>query len=77
MTGPDLWALAGQLRGMAGVDQVTPFGNTLHVAGHDAKVLFDSISALREDTPHRWEPIAPGLEDVFISLMDQAPDPQG
>ena len=74
VTGPDLWALAGQLRGMAGVDQVTPFGNTLHVTGQDAERLFQSISDVREGMPHRWEPIQPGLEDVFISLMEQAPD---
>jgi hypothetical protein len=23
---------------------------------------------------HRWEPIEPGLEDVFISLMETAKD---
>ncbi|MBI4755353.1 MAG: ABC transporter ATP-binding protein [Betaproteobacteria bacterium] len=69
VSGPDLWALAQRLRGQPGVDQVTPFGNTLHVTGRDAQRLFESISALREDTPHRWEPIEAGLEDVFISLM--------
>jgi len=74
VSGPDLWALAESLRNLPGVDQVTPFGNTLHVTGRDAARLFASISAVKKGAPHRWEPIEPGLEDVFISLMEQAPD---
>jgi ABC-2 type transport system ATP-binding protein len=77
VTGPDLWQLAEALRGLPGVDQVTPFGNTLHVIGRDARLLFESISAVKETSPHRWEEMAPGLEDVFISLMDRAPDQPG
>jgi ABC-2 type transport system ATP-binding protein len=74
VTGPDLWDLAQRLEGLPGIDQVTPFGNTLHVIGRDEQVLFASISRVREGAPHRWAQIAPGLEDVFISLMEQAPD---
>jgi ABC-2 type transport system ATP-binding protein len=74
VTGPDLWALAESLRGMPGVDLVTPFGNTLHVTGRDASLLFESISRVREGAPHRWEPMPAGLEDVFISLMEEAPN---
>jgi len=74
VSGPDLWSLAESLKGLPGVDQVTPFGSTLHVTGRDARTLFDSISRLKEGMPHRWEPIEPGLEDVFISLMERAPE---
>jgi ABC-2 type transport system ATP-binding protein len=74
VSGPDLWSLAESLKGLPGVDQVTPFGSTLHVTGRDARALLDSISRLKEGTPHRWEPIEPGLEDVFISLMERAPE---
>lgn len=74
VTGPDLAALADKLCRLPGVEQVTPFGNTLHVTGRDAQQLFASISAIKEGAPQRWEPIEPGLEDVFISLMEQAPD---
>jgi ABC-2 type transport system ATP-binding protein len=77
VTGPDLWQLAESLRGLPGVDQVTPFGNTLHVIGRDAQLLFESISQVRETSPHRWEEMSPGLEDVFISLMDRAPESPG
>jgi ABC-2 type transport system ATP-binding protein len=74
VSGPDLWALAETLRGLPGVDQVTPFGNTLHVTGRDGARLFESITRAREGAPHRWEPIEPGLEDVFINLMERARD---
>jgi ABC-2 type transport system ATP-binding protein len=74
VTGPNLAALADSLRALPGVDQVTAFGNALHVAGQDAAALFESISALQESSPHRWEPIEPGLEDVFISLMGEVRD---
>jgi ABC-2 type transport system ATP-binding protein len=74
VSGPDLWALAETLRGLPGVDQVTPFGNTLHVTGRDGARLFESITRAREGAPHRWEPIEPGLEDVFINLMERSRD---
>ncbi|MGB0126097.1 MAG: ABC transporter ATP-binding protein [Rhodocyclaceae bacterium] len=74
VSGPDLWALAETLRGLPGVDQVTPFGNTLHITGRDGAKLFESITRAREGAPHRWEPIEPGLEDVFINLMERAQD---
>jgi ABC-2 type transport system ATP-binding protein len=73
VSGPDLWALAESLRGLPGVDQVTPFGNTLHVTGRDSAKLFESITRAREGAPHRWEPIEAGLEDVFINLMERVP----
>jgi ABC-2 type transport system ATP-binding protein len=62
------------LRGLPGVNQVTPFGNTLHVTGSDAPLLSASIERFKAATPHRWELIASGLEDVFIHLMDEVSD---
>ncbi|HTJ78719.1 MAG TPA: ABC transporter ATP-binding protein [Rariglobus sp.] len=73
VTGPDLRALADALRGRDGVEQVTAFGNTLHVSGRDATRLDASIAAVR-DPRHHWQHIRAGLEDVFIGLMDQAKD---
>ena len=73
ITGPELFRLAAALRGEPGVEQVVPFGNTLHVSGHDAAVLEASIRG--ECGPlHRSAPIPSGLEDVFIGLMDHAKD---
>jgi ABC-2 type transport system ATP-binding protein len=73
VSGPDLRALAGSLRGRDGVEQVVAFGNTLHVSGSDAARLEASIAAVR-DPGHEWARIGPGLEDVFIRLMDRARD---
>ena len=73
VTGPRLLELATQLRGRPGVEQVVPFGNTLHVSGHDAAKLEAALLPLRSDG-HAWKPIKAGLEDVFIDLMDHAED---
>jgi ABC-2 type transport system ATP-binding protein len=70
-SGPDLAALAESLRGRGGVEQVVAFGNTLHVTGHDPARLEETISHVR-DPRHEWTQISPGLEDVFISLMNSA-----
>ena len=67
--GPDLLALAEQLRARAGVEQVVAFGNTLHVSGDDAAALERAIAAFRTG-PYEWRRIDSGLEDVFIHLMN-------
>jgi ABC-2 type transport system ATP-binding protein len=69
ITGGNLLAVAERLRGQPGVEQVVPFGNTLHVSGHDAVHLEAALAAV----PGRRQ-IASSLEDVFISLMDRAQD---
>jgi ABC-2 type transport system ATP-binding protein len=73
VTGPDLRALAGKLRALPGVEQVVAFGNTLHISGRDATHLAAAIASVR-DPQHEWKQIRSGLEDVFISLMDEAED---
>jgi ABC-2 type transport system ATP-binding protein len=73
VSGADLHELARQLRGREGVEQVVPFGTTLHVSGRDASKLDATIAAVR-DPKHDWKKIRAGLEDVFISLMDTAHD---
>ncbi len=74
VSGANLSQLAKNLRGLPGVDQVTPFGNTLHVVGKDAQKLSASITPLQTSAEQKWTPIDAGLEDVFINLMQQAPD---
>jgi ABC-2 type transport system ATP-binding protein len=73
VSGPDLHVVADSLRGREGVEQVVAFGNTLHVSGRDAKKIEATIQALRTER-HQWVPMRAGLEDVFISLMNQAKD---
>jgi len=70
----DLYALGSQLRGLPGVSQVVPFGNVLHVSGTDAALLEQAIGPFRTQAGCRWTLIQPGLEDVFIQMMEKARD---
>jgi len=71
--GPDLASLANALRGKPGVEQVTMFGDTLHVTGHDPALLESTVKQ-NVDSRYRVERIEAGLEDVFIHLMQNAAD---
>jgi ABC-2 type transport system ATP-binding protein len=73
ITGPGLGLLADALRGQPGVEQVVPFGNTLHVSGGDGAALEATLARLR-GSGHGCARIESGLEDVFIGLMDRAED---
>ncbi|AGW14421.1 ABC transporter ATP-binding protein [Megalodesulfovibrio gigas] len=68
IAGPDLYELAARLRDLPGVDQVAPFGATLHVSGADGDVLRRSLEPFQHG-PHRFSEVETSLEEVFISLM--------
>ncbi|MGE5027603.1 MAG: ABC transporter ATP-binding protein [Betaproteobacteria bacterium] len=68
----DVYVLGAQLRGLPGISQVVPFGNVLHVSGTDRGRLEQSIAPFREQPGCRWTLIQPGLEDVFIQMMEGA-----
>ncbi len=74
VTGEKVHLLARELRGLPGVDMVVPFGVTLHLSGADAPRLEGSLAPFRRQPGLHWEQIAPGLEDVFIDLMNSARD---
>jgi ABC-2 type transport system ATP-binding protein len=67
--GPGLPHLAEQLRGTLGVQQAVAFGNSLHVSSNNASELEHAIAPFRH-APYDWQQIPSGLEDAFISLMD-------
>ena len=70
VSGPDLQSLAEKLTGIAGIDMVAPFGNSLHVAGRDADALERAVAAIPRLAPTcTGASSQPSLEDVFISLM--------
>ncbi len=73
VAGPDLPGLATRLRGRPGVEQVVVFGNALHVSGRDAARLEAALEPWRRGA-WRWERVATGLEDVFITLMETPPE---
>jgi ABC-2 type transport system ATP-binding protein len=50
--------------------QVTPFGQTLHVAGRDEKLLEKVLNSYRGK--YEIQQISPNLEDVFIYLISES-----
>ncbi len=77
-SGLKTWALAGknvhlmspELKKMPGVEQVVPFGNILHISGHDEELLGASLAFLKNGE-YSLEKVDANLEEVFISLMQQ------
>jgi ABC-2 type transport system ATP-binding protein len=73
VSGPNLPQLAEELRRHPSVRQAVAFGNRLHVSSDDAAALDTAIAPFRTP-PYEWHRINSGLEEVFIHLMDRAPD---
>ena len=74
LEGDDLSDAARRLKGAAGVDQIAPFGNTLHVVGRDGTALRASAERVAAETGTTMRPAETSLEDVFIQLMGAAED---
>jgi ABC-2 type transport system ATP-binding protein len=55
-----------------GIEIATPFGNSLHLSGTDRAALDAAVAPLQDDPELTWERVPPGLEDVFILLMNGA-----
>lgn len=74
--GPALNEVADRLEGQPGVEQVAPFGNTLHVVGPDAALLEKTLTKVTDKgvTVARGET---SLEDVFIQFMATSKDNMG
>jgi ABC-2 type transport system ATP-binding protein len=69
--GPNLLELAEVLRNNPAVEQAVPFGSLLHISGADARALEEVISPYQTGQ-YEWRRIDPGLEDVFIHLMQKS-----
>lgn len=74
LEGQGLVEAARQLRGASGVEQVAPFGNTLHVVGQDGDALRKSVTEVAQATGARMSESDTSLEDVFIQLMGASRD---
>jgi ABC-2 type transport system ATP-binding protein len=72
--GEALTPLVAPLKAASGVLSVAAFGNALHVAGRDAAALDAAIAPWRNAAGLTWQPTEANLEDVFISLLADAPD---
>jgi len=65
---------AQMLQGMDGVDQVAPFGLTLHVVGHDRGALKAAVEKAAAATGVDYREGSTSLEDVFIQFMGKSTD---
>ncbi|PHR18732.1 MAG: multidrug ABC transporter ATP-binding protein [Hoeflea sp.] len=74
MQGGDIARAAKLLQGMEGVDQVAPFGLTLHVVGHDRVALKAAVVKVAAETGVGYQEGSTSLEDVFIQFMGTSTD---
>ena len=74
LEGSGLTALEPEILKLPGVDQVAPFGASLHVVGRDAKLLEQSLTAYAAPRDMRLKPGETSLEDVFIQFMAKGRD---
>lgn len=74
VSGERLDQVAAALEGRPGVDQVAPFGTTLHVVGSDKARLETALADMRQRKDVTVEPGETSLEDVFIQFMAGSKD---
>ena len=77
LEGDNLHEAARRLKGALGVDQIAPFGATLHVVGRDGATLRTSAERVAGETGAEMHDAETSLEDVFIQLMGDAKDNMG
>jgi len=74
ITGDNLGAVAKDLATADGVDQIAPFGQTLHVVGRDGATLRKTVNKIAKSRGVKAAPAETSLEDVFIQLMGESRD---
>ncbi len=67
-------AIAKALKSLPGVDQVAPFGNSLHVVGQDELLLAQTLEKQRGALDFGYRLGETSLEDVFIQFMANSAD---
>ncbi len=67
--GQNLERIAESLAKLPGIEQVAPFGNSLHVVGTDQTALNKAMASLEAESGIRVSPGETSLEDVFIKFM--------
>jgi ABC-2 type transport system ATP-binding protein len=74
ISGSGLNGVSAELEGQPGVEQIAPFGTTLHVVGSDKAALTKSLAKLKGRKDITVEPGETSLEDVFIQFMAGSKD---
>ena len=73
VTGPNITELSRKLQQQPGINQVTAFGQALHVVSQDPKSLEQAIEPFKT-REYKWQESTADLEDVFIHLVAGAKD---
>lgn len=74
LSGRDARAASEQLKSAKGVDQIAPFGSSLHIVGKDQRLLQQAVQHVTDNYNVTCEPGETTLEDVFIQYMSQSTD---
>jgi ABC-2 type transport system ATP-binding protein len=69
-----LTLLGHELRIAPGVETIVPFGTTVHVSSHDQAALAAALERVVPRGMFDAQRVPPSLEDVFVSLMQDAKD---
>lgn len=72
--GPALNEVADQLEGQPGVEQIAPFGATLHIVGSNKALLEKTLAPFKKDKRLTVVLGETSLEDVFIKFMSGSKD---
>lgn len=72
--GKGLEKIAGELQGADGVEQIAPFGASLHVVGSEPDRLRKTLQPYSRRPDLKVAPVETSLEDVFIKFMGSASD---
>jgi len=75
LSGDVTTALLQKAKKMQGVVQAALFGNKIHVCGYDTRLIENELQQLECSNKFQWESIPSTLEDAFISLVNQSPEP--
>jgi ABC-2 type transport system ATP-binding protein len=73
VTGPNMPELSHKLQQQKGIQQVTAFGQSLHVVAQDPQALEAAITPFKTKE-YKWKQSTADLEDVFIHLVADAKD---
>ena len=74
ITGKNLAAIAAELDNAPGVEQIAPFGATLHIVGRDGALLAATLEKFGKREGLAIQRGNTNLEDVFIQLMSSSQD---
>jgi len=72
--GKQINTIAKALKSLSGVDQVAPFGNSLHVVGQDERLLANTLDQHAGALEFSYRLGETSLEDVFIQFMANSAD---